>query len=298
VTTPQQPHDPNRPPLPSSAAEGDQALQFEYAEPAGAEGQAPLGPQAMTCATCGQPIADVYYAAGDKVICPRCRDALLATRTGGSRARRLFKATAFGLMAAVAGTLVWYGVRRLTGYEIGLIAIVVGLMVGAAVRAGSGGRGGRGYQVLAVLLTYFSIASNYVPDVVQELMRTFREDQGQVAVDSTPSVSGTTATQPATTSATAEENDNASISQSADDEAPSLAGGLVALVVLVVLVFAIALAAPFLAGAQNIIGLLIIGFALWEAWKMNQRQDLALAGPFRVGEAPPPMPPPAPAPRA
>ena len=40
-----------------------------------------------------------------------------------------------------------------------LIAIVVGLFVGRAVRWGSGGRGGRLYQGLAVVLTYLAIVS-------------------------------------------------------------------------------------------------------------------------------------------
>lgn len=56
---------------------------------------------------------------------------------------------------------------------------------------------------------------------------------------------------------------------------------------LLVLVFAFALAAPFLQGAQNIIGLLIIGFALWEAWKINTKQVPALTGPFPLSQAPP-----------
>jgi asparagine N-glycosylation enzyme membrane subunit Stt3 len=72
------------------------------------------------------------------------------------------------------------------------------------------------------------------------------------------------------------------------------------------LLFFVLLASPFLAGFQNIIGWLIIGFALWEAWKTNQRLPLAIAGPFALAPAaaaggaavppmptvPPPLPPP------
>jgi len=43
------------------------------------------------------------------------------------------------------------------------------------------------------------------------------------------------------------------------------------------------LAAPFLAGAQNLIGLLIIGFALWEAWKFNARRQVPISGPYQIG---------------
>ena len=49
-------------------------------------------------------------------------------------------------------------------------------------------------------------------------------------------------------------------------------------------------AAPFLGGFENIPGILIIGFALWEAWKMNRRVPLQVEGPFRLA-SPPPVPP-------
>jgi hypothetical protein len=52
-----------------------------------------------------------------------------------------------------------------------------------------------------------------------------------------------------------------------------------------VIVCVISLAAPFLAGIQNIIGVLILGFALYEAWKLNRRVPLEITGPFRVETA-------------
>ena len=49
----------------------------------------------------------------------------------------------------------------------------------------------------------------------------------------------------------------------------------------------IALASPFLAGFRNVLGILIIGFALYEAWRLNRRVPLAVTGPFRVEAAAP-----------
>jgi hypothetical protein len=48
--------------------------------------------------------------------------------------------------------------------------------------------------------------------------------------------------------------------------------------------FGLALASPFLAGTSNIIGILIIGIALYEAGKMNRR--IPVNGPFRLGPTP------------
>ena len=56
------------------------------------------------------------------------------------------------------------------------------------------------------------------------------------------------------------------------------------LAVAVVLIGLVALATPFLAGIGNIIGILIIGFAVYAAWQMNAQQPYVVEGPFRVGE--------------
>lgn len=50
------------------------------------------------------------------------------------------------------------------------------------------------------------------------------------------------------------------------------------------IIVGIALASPFLRGSSNIMGIIIIGIALYEAWKMNRR--IAIGGPFRLGGTP------------
>jgi hypothetical protein len=231
----------------------------------------------------------------------------------------VFGAISYGVFAGLGGTLIWYGVRRLTGYEVGLIAVVVGLMVGGAVRAGSGGRGGKFYQFLAVFLTYCSIVANYVPDVYVMLRDEFRKNDsafvagdGATTLPTTTIAAATRATTQATTGpALADvESDPLDapvplegptgeilVDEGGTDEENPLPGGilgaLIAVVLLCIIVFAFAFFAPILAGFENIIGLLIIGFALWEAWKLNRRQALVFNGPYAVGSMPPPVPPPA-----
>jgi hypothetical protein len=66
------------------------------------------------------------------------------------------------------------------------------------------------------------------------------------------------------------------------DQAHSKAPDWIVWVVSMVLAFPM----PFLMGFQNAIGILIIGFALWEAWKLNKRIHFELAGPFQLSQQP------------
>ena len=123
-------------------------------------------------------------------------------------------------------------------------------MVGASVRKGCGGRGGWLYQGMAILLTYCAIVVTYVPFVLKGIQ------EGQIQEQKQPE-----APKPA-------------------DPSP------IQIAVALAVVFAIAFLAPFLAGFENILGLIIIGFALYEAWKLNKRRRFEFAGPFRLKEKP------------
>ena len=43
--------------------------------------------------------------------------------------------------------------------------------------------------------------------------------------------------------------------------------------------------APFLGGFENIIGIIIIGIGLYEAWKLNRRVELTISGPHALASA-------------
>lgn len=50
-------------------------------------------------------------------------------------------------------------------------------------------------------------------------------------------------------------------------------------------IVASAIAAPFVAGFQNIIGVIIIGIGLYEAWKLNTRTTMTITGPRALAAA-------------
>src|SRR5439155_3866977 len=63
--------------------------------------------------------------------------------------------------------------------ELGIVAIGVGLLVGIAVRKGSGGRGGRKFQALAMVLTYLSITASYVPLVLKGMFEGVKQSEAR-----------------------------------------------------------------------------------------------------------------------
>lgn len=142
---------------------GDQPLDFTA--PAVDK---PSNPQ---CASCKAEIIDQYWSAGPAVLCGNCRDAVELGQTApaaiSARTGRFARALLFGLGGMLAGATVWYLIAKLANLQIGLIAILLGYLVGKGVFEGSGKRGGQRYQILAVILTYLGIGLAYLPFVLE-----------------------------------------------------------------------------------------------------------------------------------
>jgi hypothetical protein len=172
---------------------------------------------------------------------------------------------AAGTFAAIIASALWMTVTELTGYEIGLIAIAVGWIVGIAIQVGNRGVGGVPYQLMAVFLTYSAIVMTYVPMLVTEFEASWTEPSSQ---------------------SVAEANDAAVLELGqADATEDVLMSAEDAQVAAWVVAIPFAYAVPFLGGFENAIGILIIGFALYQAWKMTVKHRFQWAGPFRVGSA-------------
>jgi len=251
---------------PAARNPADRSLQFDRVERAD---QAP----GLRCSICQEPTGGSYYEINAKVTCLRCRGQILATWNRGSPARRFAKALGLGTAAAALGAGVYFGIEALTGYEFGLVAVVVGLLVGTAVRKGSSGRGGWRYQLLAMFLTYSAVVATDSTLIARELRKEIqaRADSSSATLDS----SGRRAGSPA---ATAEALTTAAKTGHARP-------GPLALLVGVVVLLALAFAAPVMIGISSPLHLLIAGFALYEAWKLNRGVALRVTGPYRASGA-------------
>ncbi|MFT3925751.1 MAG: hypothetical protein QM778_24630 [Myxococcales bacterium] len=245
------------PESPQPNAENLEDLSFERANPASQE-QAFFGGGGK-CSSCGEGLVREYWASADQTLCATCAQKITARNQGKAGFRGLIKASLYGGAAALAGGGIYYLVS-LSGYEFGLIAILVGFMVGYAVRAGSGGYGGRGFQLMAVMLTYIAIAGIHTPYMIEGL-RAHDAESAQAA----DHAAGTNAGDPPPTSWLYD-------------------------TMLYVFAFCLALAAPFMAGAENFMGIIILAIGLWEAWKMNRRVPIDLAGPYPIAAPSAPNP--------
>jgi hypothetical protein len=249
-------------------------LQFDHAE--FQQGAAP-----MTCAVCNERIFRSYFQINDAVACTTCRYRLEQTGVETSGVGRFLRAAGAGVAAAVGGAVLYYAISALTGYEFSLIAIVVGFAVGRAVHWGSHGRGGWRYQTLAMVLTYVAIASTYIPPII----RAIRERPAEAAATQTtgaPSADAVSAPEPAAAADAPAETPPVTPADKGKDVKPSLGGFLLA----IALLLAFACAAPFLAGAQNVIGLVIIGIGVYEAWKLNKHVPIVISGPHAIAPSP------------
>lgn len=252
----------SEPTSPSSAVDAD-SLQFDRAE-YGSESPAE-GTGKLQCASCQRPLLSSYFELNGIPACAECRDKAEKSFRPRPGFSGFLKAAAIGLGGAAVGAGVYYAILAATGYEVGLVSILVGFLVGAGVSKGSGGYGGWKYQTLAIALTYLAIVATYIPMIYAGMQEseTFAALEPEVlpaAAD--PAAAASPAGPAAAPGATAE-----------------MPGWMLGIIV-----FVVALAAPFLAGFENILGLLIIGFGLYEAWKLNKAPVLAVAGPFLVGD--------------
>jgi hypothetical protein len=248
-----------------------QMLQFDTALPADAESAAATSAQGVTCVACNQEIADEYYDVNGHSTCDRCRQQI-ANHAETPKGFGVFgKAGLFGFGAALLGAALYYAVIAITNFEIGLVAIAIGYMVGFAVRKATEDRGGRRFQVLAIVLTYWAVGLAYTPFLFAGLAA---ENQKQEASAAAPAA-GPSPAQPA------------SAEPASADAPPSPAGFALAIAVLLGLSLALPVMSVIGSLPGGLISAAIIAFGMHQAWRMTGAPHLVITGPYRIA---PPLP--------
>lgn len=179
---------------------------------------------AAPCVVCKNEIASAYWEVNGQLVCERCYRANEAEFQGGADAPMYARGLALGLGAAFLGAVGWLLITVFSGYQLGIVAIAVGWLVGKAVSKGTKRQGGTAGQLMAVGLTYLAIISQYF------VFEMWGSEGGAHVV--------------------------AAVGH--------------------------ALIAPFTQGARNILGIVIIGFGLYQAWQNSASISFSVKGPFRI----------------
>jgi hypothetical protein len=257
-------------------------LQFDQAEFADGQGGSP-----SVCALCAQPLQGSYYTLNGHSSCETCKAGFVAQFQGGSGFARFLKATVFGVIGGLIGATIYYGVAKIAGYELALISIATGWLVGKGVSIGNGHRGGKRYQLLAVAITWAAIAAAFVPFMDEAFQQeAAAREFVQPAAAETP-VEGTT------NSGDAGDSEPAAPGSGDEFEFTELP-----LLVRWAIYYPFAFALPFLNIAESPMGVLILLIGLWTAWGTNKKVEFHVSGPHALAPPSPaagtsadPMPP-------
>ena len=248
-------------------------LQFDRVVPEATPATAP-GPPAVVCTTCHATIGTMYYHINGNPFCGRCRATVEAIAETPRGLGPLLMAGLFGLGAGIAGAAIYYAVIAITNFEIGIVAILIGYMVGYSVRKSTQGRGGRRFQVLAAVLTYASVALAYMPIAVRQVMAADRTAHQAPA----STESSVLTAEPAT-------------GQRAARERPTTGQFLFAVSTVVGLVLALPVLVVVASFPSGLISAFIIFIGMRQAWRMTGAPTFEVLGPYRVGAAPAPTSP-------
>jgi hypothetical protein len=228
---------------------GQPTPQFETAEYAQAPGT-------VSCEFCKQTLAGTYYRVNDHLACASCAAHVRNGVPKDSHAA-FVRALMFGIPAAIVGLIVYAAFEIMTGWVIGYLALAVGYLVAKAMLLGSGGLGGRRYQIVAVILTYAAVSMAAIPVGLSQ-MREARKAQA-------------TAGQSASTDGQSSETPQTPKEKMGAGQA------------LAYLAF-LGLASPFLelqSPVSGLIGLVILYVGLQIAWKMTAGRPVPqITGPY------------------
>jgi hypothetical protein len=204
-------------------------------------------PGAVVCKSCGQAISGPYYRVNGVPACANCAQRIKDQMPRDSHSA-FVRGISLGVGGAILGLGLYVGFALATGWIVGFVSLAVGYIVGKAIVLGSGGIGGRRYQVAAVLLTYMTVSMAAVPIAISQQMKQKSAQQQ------------------------AQGGDSASVSQ--PKMRPLKALGVLAI---------IGLASPFLDlanPAHGVIGLIILFVGIRIAWRLTAGNAVNIVGPI------------------
>ena len=236
--------------------------QFRTAEYAGEAGS-------DRCKFCNQTLTGSYFRVNRSMACATCVEQVKLKIPKDNHAA-FTRALLFGVGGAILGLILYAAVGVITGWMIGYVSLAVGWIVGKAMITGSGGIGGRRYQIAAVVLTYAAVSMAAIPIGIS---------QASKAHKAAPTEQSRSLHNPGEQSS---ENAAPAPEQNPPKRPANLGAALVGLAL-------VGLASPFLELADplhGVLGLIILFVGMQFAWKMTRGISLQILGPFKLSMPP------------
>jgi hypothetical protein len=250
----------------------------------------------MSCSECRAPMREKYFSMNERPICAKCcpKYARQIKRTDGAGA--IWRVGLQGALVAVAGVVALVVVIKFVAPARIFVVVPIGYYIGKRMMASLDGYSTRRYQYLAVTLTYLCFLIGFtIPtigaeqaarsrhaenrakmkgtmatesDALREEVAALNAQHGNSADPVSGGVSGS-ATQP-----------GAAPAKTTNDIGPGLA--------IVLLLFSPVFAMMQFGMTASAMGVMALGYALYQAWKQTDGQGmvLELRGPYRVGQGP------------
>ena len=253
------------------------SLQFDTVLPADPP-EAAVTASGVTCAACARPVAEQYYEANGASLCEGCQRTVADLTVTPRGAGTFTRAALLGLVGAILGAVLYYAVLALANLEVGLIAIAIGYMVGYAIRLGTRGRGGRRFQVVALVLTYWAVGLAYTSVVFKAAM------ENKVVSEKAAAAS---VVSPSKTEPSPSEQPKAESSPPVQPVEADAAGSglLMALAAMVGFTFTLPVLVVVNSLPGGLISAAIIAFGMHQAWRMTAAPRIVITGPYRIGAA-------------
>src|SRR6266849_378636 len=132
------------------------------------------------CKSCDTTLTSRYFRINGALACENCAERLKQQVPKDSH-QAFVRGIVFGLGGAFPGLILYAAFGILTGLVIGYVSLAVGYIVGKAIKMGSGGMGGRHYQIAAALLTYSAVSIAAIPIYISQMVKDKKaEKQSQV----------------------------------------------------------------------------------------------------------------------
>jgi hypothetical protein len=251
-----------------------------YASPSGGVGGGEGA--SIPCNQCKRPLGQQYWKLQKFLLCDGCKQGVSASLAQSQSASSFAKALVQGGLVALACGVAYAVFVAVTKIQLALVTIGIAFLIAKVVRKASSGLSGRKFQVLAVVLTYVASTMGYAPGILAAV-----SDSADKHHAASPAA-GAPAAAPGAPASTAPASDGSGAAQGSGEAGKPV--GAMELVLAFAMLVGIMLAAPFLEITEAPIGVLIVLFGLWEAWKLSRGVNLVIEGPFRVAPATPGAP--------